>query len=387
MSSNASRPLSQRAHVARLKLKAESEMDELTHLIDGERMATDQWFRTVNPTTQQPWANVARGSTQDAARAVNAARVAFDEGPWPRMTPDERGAHLHRLADLIEQHTDELVALESADMGKPVTQCRERDLPRSVANFRFFADYPRFCEDEPLPSSTHHIYASYEPVGVTAAISPWNFPLMLSTWKVAPALAFGNTVVLKPAEQSPGTCTRLGELAIEAGLPRGVLNILQGYGPGEAGEALTTSPDVDLVTFTGESNTGRKILQAGAPTLKRVSFELGGKSASLASPAADLTAAFNWSIKAPFTTPGKVCLAGSRIYVERAIFDEFVDRFVDLAERLVVGDRPAPATATGPAGAARTVEFGQTDPVWLRLAREHQPQHDRICLADFYRPV
>ena len=148
-------------------------MDELTHLIDGERVAGDQWFHTVNPATQQPWAKVARGSTQDAARAVSAARVAFDEGPWPRMTPDERGTHLHRLADLIEQHTDELVALESTDMGKPVTQCRERDLPRSVANFRFFADYPRFCEDKSLPSSTHHIYTSYEPVGVTAAISPW----------------------------------------------------------------------------------------------------------------------------------------------------------------------------------------------------------------------
>src|SRR5246127_4143320 len=161
------------AHAARLKLKAESEMDELTHLIDGERVATGQWFHTVNPATQQPWAKVARGSTQDAARAVNAARVAFDEGPWPRMTPDERGAHLHRLADHIEQHTDKLVAWESPDRAKPVTQCRARDLPRSVANFRFFADYPRFCEDESVASSTHHIYTSYEPVGVTAAISPW----------------------------------------------------------------------------------------------------------------------------------------------------------------------------------------------------------------------
>ena len=227
-------------------------------------------------------------------------------------------------------------------------------LPRSVANFRFFADYPRFCEDESLPSSTHHIYTSYEPVGVTAAISPWNFPLMLSTWKVAPALAFGNTVVLKPAEQSPGTCTRLGELAIEAGLPRGVLNILHGYGPGEAGEALTTSRDVDLVTFTGESNTGRKILQAGAPSLKRVSFELGGKSANLVFADADLDAALDWSIKAAFTNSGQVCLAGSRLYVERAIFDEFVDRFVNLSERLVVGDPTDPATDIGPRQAKNT---------------------------------
>lgn len=291
---------------------------------------------------------MARGTADDAAQAVNAARVAFDEGPWPRMSPDERSAHLHRLADLIAQHTDELIALESMDMGKPVTQCRDRDLPRSVANFRFFADYPRFCEDESLPSRSHHVYTSYEPVGVAAAISPWNFPLMLSSWKVASALAFGNTVVLKPAEQSPGTCTRLGELAIEAGLPNGVLNILHGYGPGEAGEALTTHPDVDLVTFTGETNTGRKILGAAAATLKRVSFELGGKGANLVFADADLDAALDWSIEAAFRNSGQVCPAGSRVYVERAIYGDFVARFVDRAERLVVGDPSDPATEIGP---------------------------------------
>jgi aminomuconate-semialdehyde/2-hydroxymuconate-6-semialdehyde dehydrogenase len=323
-------------------------MDELTHIIDGRRVASEQWFDSVNPTTRQPWARVARGTAQDAARAVNAARVAFDDGPWPRMSPDERAGYLHRLAGLIEQNGEELVALETTDIGKPVSQCRERDLPRSVANFRFFADYPRFCEDESLPATDHHIYTSYEPVGVAAAISPWNFPLMLSTWKVAPALAFGNTVVLKPAEQSPGTCSRLGELAIEAGLPNGVLNILHGHGPGAAGEALTTHPQVDLVTFTGESNTGRKILQAGAPTLKRVSFELGGKSANVVFADADLDSALDWSIKAAFTNSGQVCLAGSRLYVERAIFDEFVARFVDMAERLVVGDPTDPATDIGP---------------------------------------
>jgi aminomuconate-semialdehyde/2-hydroxymuconate-6-semialdehyde dehydrogenase len=196
-------------------------MEELTHIIDGKRVASGEWFDSVNPATQQPWARVARGNADDASRAVAAARRAFDDGPWPRMTPDERSARLHRLADLIEEHTAELAALETSDMGKPVAQCLDRDIPRSVANFRFFADFPRFCEDESLPGPGHHSYTSYEPVGVTAAISPWNFPLMLSTWKVAPALAFGNTVVLKPAEQSPATCTRLGELAIEAGLPDG----------------------------------------------------------------------------------------------------------------------------------------------------------------------
>jgi aminomuconate-semialdehyde/2-hydroxymuconate-6-semialdehyde dehydrogenase len=348
-------------------------MDELTHLIDGEPVATDQWFHTVNPATRQPWARVARGSTQDAARAVSAARVAFDEGPWPRMSPDERGAHLHRLADLIEQHTDELVATETIDMGKPVTQCRERDLPRSVANFRFFADYPRFCEDESLPSSTHHIYTSYEPVGVTAAISPWNFPLMLSTWKVAPALAFGNTVVLKPAEQSPGTCTRLGELAIEAGLPRGVLNVLHGYGPGEAGEALTTSPDVDLVTFTGESNTGRKILQAGAPTLKRVSFELGGKSANLVFADADLDAALDWSIKAAFTNT-RPSLSGRQPSLWRARDLRRVRRPLRRLGRAPGGRRPdRPRHRHRAASKRRTLAEGVPLPRHRRSRRSQTP--------------
>lgn len=168
-------------------------MDELTHIIDGKRVVSDEWFDDVNPATRQPWSRVARASVDDAGRAVAAARAAFDDGPWPRMTPDERSGHLHRLADLIEQHSAELAALETKDMGKPVTQCLERDIPRSALNFRFFADYPRFCEDESFPGAHHHIYTSYEPVGVTAAISPWNFPLMLSTWKVAPALAFDDT--------------------------------------------------------------------------------------------------------------------------------------------------------------------------------------------------
>jgi aminomuconate-semialdehyde/2-hydroxymuconate-6-semialdehyde dehydrogenase len=322
---------------------------DLPHIIDGQRVTPTDWFDTIDPTTRQPWARAGRGSMDDAAAAAAAARRAFDEGPWPRMSPDERAGHLHRLADLIEANADELASTETTDMGKPITQARQKDIPRSSQNIRFFADYQRFCEDEALPVATgHHVYTRYEPVGVTAAISPWNFPLMLATWKIAPALAFGNTVVLKPAEQSPGTCTRLGELAIEAGLPPGVLNVVNGFGPGEAGEGLTTSPLVDLVTFTGESNTGRRIMNAASATLKRVSFELGGKGANLVFADCDLDKAVDWSIKAIFTNAGQVCLAGSRLYVERPIYDEFVARFVEAAEAMRLGDPHDPATEIGP---------------------------------------
>jgi aminomuconate-semialdehyde/2-hydroxymuconate-6-semialdehyde dehydrogenase len=324
-------------------------MRELTHIIDGQRVASEEWFDSVNPATQEPWARVARGTKEQATQAAQAARRAFDEGPWPKMSPDERAGYLHRLADLIDRDADELAALETVDMGKPITQARRNDVPRSAHNFRFFADYQRFCEDESLGVATgHHVYTRYEPVGVAAAISPWNFPLMLATWKVAPALAFGNTVVLKPAEQSPGSCTRLGELALEAGLPDGVLNVVNGFGPGEAGEGLTTSPLVNLVTFTGESDTGRKIMAAGASTLKRMSFELGGKGANVVFADCNLDAAVEWSIKAVFTNAGQVCLAGSRLYVERPIFDEFVARLVDRAEAMVIGDPSDAATEIGP---------------------------------------
>jgi aminomuconate-semialdehyde/2-hydroxymuconate-6-semialdehyde dehydrogenase len=381
-------------------------MEELTHIIDGKRVASGEWFDSINPATQQPWARVARGNAGDASRAVAAARRAFDDGPWPRMTPNERSAHLHRLADLIEVHTAELAALETADMGKPVAQCLDRDIPRSVANFRFFADFPRFCEDESLPGPGHHAYTSYEPVGVTAAISPWNFPLMLSTWKVAPALAFGNTVVLKPAEQSPATCTRLGELAIEAGLPDGVLNVLNGFGAGEAGEALTMDGDVDLVTFTGASDTGSKILTATAPTLKRVSFELGGKNPSLVFDDADMSAALDLSIEAAFTNAGQVCLAGSRIYVERSMFDEFVGEFVARAEALVLGDPTHPETQIGPLATeehwqkvsdylqlaepegAKMLTGGSHEGWWIRpTVFVNTTQDMRICREEIFGPI
>lgn len=324
---------------------------EVPHVIDGqERWSVDgERFGSVDPSRREVWASVASGSSADADAAVAAARTAFETGPWPHLSPDERSVVLHRFADLLEENADELAELDTRDMGKPITQSRGTDVPRSALNLRFFADYARLAVDEVLPGiAGHHIYTTREPVGVTAAISPWNFPLMQATWKIAPALAFGNTVVLKPAEQSPASCHRMAMLALEAGMPPGVLNVVQGFGPGLVGEALTRHPDVDLVTFTGESATGRAILAAGAATLKRVSFELGGKGANLVFDDADLDNAVSWSIRAIYLNAGQVCLSGSRLYVQRGIYAEFLDRFVAAAEAMRGGDPFDPETEIGP---------------------------------------
>lgn len=326
-------------------------MTEILHLIDNEPIpsADGGVFDDVDPATGTAWATVARAGAAEVDKAVRAARRAFDEGPWARLGVDQRAALLYRLADLIDQNADELARLDTTDMGKPISQSRGKDIPRSAYNFRFFADYARLAEDESMPTTTgHHVYTRYEPVGVTGAIAPWNFPLMLETWKIAPALAFGNTVVLKPAEQSPASALRLAELAVQAGFPPGVLNVVQGFGQGEAGEALTRHDGVDLVTFTGESNTGRAIAAACAPSLKRVSFEMGGKGANVVFADADLDGAVDWSIKAIFTNAGQVCLAGSRLLVERSFYDDFLARFVAAAEAMRIGEPHDPDTEIGP---------------------------------------
>jgi aminomuconate-semialdehyde/2-hydroxymuconate-6-semialdehyde dehydrogenase len=384
-------------------------MHRVRHVIDGVILesADGRTFPSVNPATQEVWADVAHGSAAEVERAVTAARRAFDEGPWPHMSPEERATALHRLADLIDRDADELAELDTTDMGKPIAQTRSKDLPRSAHNLRFFADYARFVEDEAIPVATpHHVYTRYEPVGVAAAISPWNFPLMLATWKVAPALAFGNTVVLKPAEQAPASCGRLGELAVEAGLPPGVLNVVHGFGPGETGEALTRHDGVDLITFTGESATGRAIMAAAAAGLRRVSFELGGKGANVLFADADLDRALDWSIKAIFTNSGQVCLAGSRLLVERPIHDEFVARFVDLADAMVLGDPRDAATEIGPLSSeehwrkvtsyldlapeegAKVLTGGRADGWWVRptVLADVSPSM-RVCREEIFGPV
>jgi len=326
-------------------------MDLIAHVIDGQEVesVSGARFPTVDPWTRQQYAEVALGGAEDADRAVTAARRAFDEGPWPRMGLAERGALLHRLADLVLEHSEELAAADTRDMGKPISDARTRDVPRTAQNLRFFADHARLATAEVLPMDTgHHAYTRFEPAGVVAAIAPWNFPLMLESWKIAPALAWGNTVVLKPAEDTPASATLLARLAVEAGLPPGVLNVLHGYGPDSAGAALTAHRGVDRITFTGESGTGRIIAAAGAARLVPVSLELGGKGANLVFDDAELDNAVDWSIKAVFTNAGQVCLAGSRLYVQQGVYDEFVSRFVAAAEAMVVGDPSDPATQIGP---------------------------------------
>jgi aminomuconate-semialdehyde/2-hydroxymuconate-6-semialdehyde dehydrogenase len=323
----------------------------IPHVIDGEEVESSSGarFDSVDPWTRQSYAEVALGGAEDADRAVAAARRAFDQGPWPRMGTAARSNLIRRLADLVDEHAEELALAETRDMGKPITEARTRDIPRTAQNLRFFADHVQLAMGETYPmDSGHHAYSRYDPAGVTAAIAPWNFPLMLESWKIAPALAWGNTVVLKPAEDTPMSATILARLALEAGFPPGVLNVLHGFGPDSAGAALTAHRDVDRITFTGESATGKSIAAAASANLTPVSFELGGKGANLVFADAELDNAVDWSIKAIFTNTGQVCLAGSRLYVQREIFDEFLSRFVAAAEALVIGDPKDEKTQVGP---------------------------------------
>ncbi len=319
--------------------------------IDGRFVdaASGETFDSINPTTNEPFARVAKAGRADVEAAVRAARRAFDEGPWPRMSPAERKKVLYRIADGIEARAEELARLESTDMGKPIAEAREKDVPRAALNFRFFADYAALSHTEMYEQRAIGVltYTLREPRGVALLITPWNFPLMLETWKVAPAIAFGNTAILKPASASPATANVLMEICAEAGLPEGVLNLV--YGDGETvGMALVEHPGVDCISLTGESSTGKRIAAAAAGTLKKLSFELGGKSASIVFADADLDVALPGSLDAIFRNQGEVCLAGSRLLVQRPIYDEFVARYVDGARAYRVGDPLDPRTQIGP---------------------------------------
>ena len=321
-------------------------MEFYGHIINGVEVPSldGATMPDIDPYTREPWATIALGGKADADRAVAAAREAFNSGPWPRMGFEKRQQLMHRLADLMEEHADELAMADTRDMAKPITQAHH-DVSRSVMNVRFFADHARMSTSDAYPmDSGHHAYSRWEPVGVVAAISPWNFPLMLGTWKVMPALAWGNTVVWKPAEDTPVSATILARLAIEAGFPPGVLNVVHGYGPDSAGAALTENPDVDRITFTGESGTGKIISGVAARNLTPVSLELGGKGANIIFDDADLDNAVHWAIEAIFRNAGQVCLAGSRLYVQSGIYDEFITRYKAAAEALVMGDPKDPAT-------------------------------------------
>ncbi len=310
------------------------------HFINGKEVLSrsGSQFDDVNPWTRERWATVALGDREDVDAAITAARRAFDDGPWPKMAAGERSRIILRLAELMAEHRDELALADVRDVGKPIAQARH-DVDRSIQNFTFFADYARITAAETYPmDSGHHAYSRYEPAGVVVAIAPWNFPLMLGTWKIAPALAWGNTVILKPAEDSPASATLVARFASEAGFPDGVLNVVHGFGPDSVGQFLTEDPRVDRITFTGESSTGRTIARAASAHLTPVSLELGGKGANIVFEDADLDNAVSWAVQAIFRNAGQVCLAGSRLFVQRNIYGEFLARFQGAADALLIGD-------------------------------------------------
>src|SRR5579885_2094177 len=275
--------------------------------------ASGKTFATINPATGTVLAQVAEGESEDINRAVAAARKAFESGPWPKLTPSQRGRLLWRLAELVEQHTTELAELETLDNGKPIKYSRAADVPLTADHFRYFAGWATKLEGETIPVSIPNMftYTLREPVGVVGQIIPWNFPLQMASWKLAPALACGNTVVLKPAEQTPLSALRLGELICEAGFPEGVVNIVPGFGE-TAGAALAAHPDVDKIAFTGSTEVGKKILQASIGNLKRVTLELGGKSPNIIFPDADLKYAIRGSRAALYLHPFHTCRSWGR---------------------------------------------------------------------------
>ncbi len=327
-----------------------ADTEEVRLFIDGQWMAarSGRTFESINPATGERLAVVHEAGDQDVDLAVRAARRAFREGPWPRLNAAERSRMLDRMGDLIEQHQQELARLETLDTGKPIRESLEIDIPRAAYNFHFFADLIQSAHTECFPMDELALnYVRREPVGVAALITPWNLPLYLATWKVAPCLAAGNTCVLKPAELTPLTAARLATIAQEAGLPPGVLNVVQGFGPRSAGEALTRHPEVDLISFTGETTTGQAIMAAAASTLKRLSFELGGKGAAILFADVDLDHTVPILLRAAFQNQGEVCLAGSRILVEQSLYEPLLHRLTAAARCLRVGDPLDPQTEMG----------------------------------------
>ena len=320
-------------------------------LIDGAWVAaaSGKTFPVYNPATGDVMAHVAEGDQEDINRAVAAARRAFDNGPWCEMTPSQRGRLIYKLADLLEQHSEEFAQLESLDNGKPLTIARVADIPLSVDMFRYMAGWATKIEGNTIPISAgqYFAYTLREPVGVVGQIIPWNFPLLMAAWKLAPALAAGCAIVLKPAEQTPLSALRLGELIVEAGFPNGVVNIVPGYGE-TAGAALAAHNDVDKVAFTGSTEVGKLIVQAAVGNLKKVSLELGGKSPNIVLKDMDLETAIAGASFAIFFNHGQCCSAGSRLYVERGVFDQVVEGVADQAKKIKLGSGFDPSTQMGP---------------------------------------
>ena len=326
------------------------------HLIGGRwvEAASGKTFPVYNPATEEVIAYVAEGNAEDIDRAVKAARRAFESGPWPDLTPAERGKMIWRLGDLIYEHLEELAQLESLDNGKPIVIARAADVPLSADMFQYMAGWITKMEGNTIPISvpyvpgaTFHAYTLREPVGVVGQIIPWNFPLLMAAWKLAPAMATGCTMILKPAEETPLSALLLGELIQEAGFPDGVVNIVTGFGE-ETGAPLAAHPGVDKIAFTGSTEVGKLIVKAAANDLKKVSLELGGKSPNIVLSDVDVESAIVGTAGAIFFNHGQCCCAGSRLYVQEDIFDQVVEGVANEARNIQLGPGLDPNTQMGP---------------------------------------
>lgn len=348
-----------------------AKMPLLRCFVDGQWVTTGQRFPNINPANGQTVGQVCEADAATVQRAVAAARAAR-QGPWNMLSTRERAALLHRIADGIEQRFDEFVTAEVLDTGRPAHQARTLDVPRGIANFRTFADLVATASSDMYESTAPDgarviSYVNRKPIGTVGIICPWNLPLLLLTWKLAPALAMGNCVVAKPSEETPSSATLLADVIRLAGLPHGVFNLVHGFGPGSAGEHLSTSPDIDAITFTGESRTGTAIMKAAAEGVKEVSFELGGKNAAVVFADADFDAAVAGVMRSSFTNAGQVCLCSERVYVERPIYARFVAELQKRCQALVISHPYDPDVDMGP-----LISHAHRDKVlsYYQLARE-----------------
>ncbi|MCS6999583.1 MAG: aldehyde dehydrogenase [Bacteroidota bacterium] len=310
-------------------------MEQFCHFIDGRFHPSTSWIDVTEPATGAVYAHVARGTADDVNRAVQAAEAAFPL--WAELPAAERAAYLYRIADELEKRLEEFARAESQDQGKPIALARSLDIPRSIANLRFFAAAALHVSTEAHPAPGMLNYTLRQPVGVVGCISPWNLPLYLFTWKIAPAIAFGNTVVAKPSELTPRTATMFAALCKECALPAGVLNVVHGYGS-EVGAAIVEHPRIRAISFTGSTTTGEYIARTAGPHFKKLSLELGGKNPTIIFADADLETALPTIVRAGFLNQGEICLCGSRVLVERSIYDTFVERFCEKVRSLRVGD-------------------------------------------------
>ena len=335
-------------------------------LIDGQwrDSVSGKTFETVNPATEEVIAQVAEGDAADVDLAVKAARRAFDSGPWSRMDARDRGRLMYRLADLLEENIDELARLETLDNGKPISESRNADLPLVIDCLRYYAGWADKIHGQTIPvRGNYFTYTRREPLGVAGQIIPWNFPMLMVAWKWGPALAAGCTIVMKPAEQTPLTALRVGELAIEAGFPPGVINIVNGFGE-TAGASLVAHPGVDKIAFTGEGNTAKIISRSAVETMKRLTFELGGKSPNIVLDDADLEKAVDGALLGMYLNQGQCCCAGSRLFVKDKVHGQFIDSLAAKVKDRKVGDPTDPGTEQGP-----QIDKAQFDKIMSYIAR------------------